>query len=48
LYLPSLTPEELAAAIDYAREAGAAGVSLFEMNGLTDEHLTAVREALGA
>ncbi len=39
LYLPNLSPEELARAVNVARRAGAAGVSLFEMNGLTDDHL---------
>ena len=46
LYLPDLTPKDLALAVAVARDAGAAGVSLFEMNGLTDEHLTALRGVL--
>ena len=46
LYLPDLTPEELAQAVRVARDAGASGVSLFEMNGLTDEHLSALRGVL--
>jgi uncharacterized lipoprotein YddW (UPF0748 family) len=39
LYLPELTPEELAHAVEYARAAGAAGAALFESGGLSDEHL---------
>ena len=46
LYLPSLDPAGLAEAVATARAAGAAGVSLFEMHGLTDEHLAALREAM--
>ena len=46
LYLPALEPVQLGEAVATAREAGAAGVSLFEMHGLTDEHLAAVKEAL--
>jgi len=47
LYLPALGPEELGEAVTTVREAGGAGVSLFEMHGLTDEHLEALRGALG-
>ena len=46
LYLPDLTPGQLAEAIRVSRNAGAAGVSTFEMNGLTDEHLAVIRAAL--
>lgn len=46
-YLPSLTPDELAQALRAAREAGAAGFSLFEMNGLTDAHHAHLRTAIG-
>lgn len=45
LYLPSLDPAGLAEAIATAREAGASGVSTFEMDGLTDDHLAAIRDA---
>lgn len=45
LYLPSLDLRELAEAVETARTAGAAGVSLFEMDGLSDEHLAALRAA---
>ena len=45
LYLPALDPPALAEAVAAAREAGAAGVSLFEMDGLTDEHLAALGDA---
>lgn len=47
LYLPDLTADALAAAVRTAADAGAAGVSLFEMDGLTDAHLRALREASG-
>lgn len=43
LFLPDLPPEDLARAITVARDAGASGVSFFEMDGLTDEHLGVVR-----
>ncbi len=46
LYLPVLDPAQLAEAVATARDAGAAGMSTFEMHGLTDEHLAALREAL--
>jgi hypothetical protein len=46
LYLPELTPAELGDAVTTARDAGASGVSVFEMEGLTDEHLAALRGAL--
>lgn len=46
LYLPDLSPEELAAAVGVVRDAGASGVSLFEMNGLSDAHLAALRRVL--
>ncbi len=46
LYLPSLDPRELAAAVRTARDNGAAGVSCFDSGGLTDQHLTALRGAL--
>lgn len=46
LYLPSLSPSALGDAVRYARAAGAAGVSCFEMNGLTDGHLEVLARAL--
>ena len=39
LYLPDLTPDDLAEAIRLARANGAAGVSVFEMGGLSEPHL---------
>ncbi len=42
VYLPDLTPAELARARRVATEAGAAGVSVFELQGLTDAHLAAL------
>ena len=47
LYLPSLEPAELAGAVAVAREEGAAGVATFEMHGLSDEHLAALRGVVG-
>jgi hypothetical protein len=44
LYLPDLDPDALAEAIDEARSSGAAGFSLFEMNGISDEHAARLRE----
>ena len=47
LQLRWLEPAELAEAVAAAREGGAAGVSLFEMHGLSDEHLAALRGVVG-
>lgn len=38
LFVPSLSPEELVKAIDIAINSGAKGVSLFNLNAMTDEH----------
>ncbi len=46
LYLPDLDPDALAEAIGEARSNGAAGFSLFEMNGITDERMAGIRKAL--
>ena len=46
VYLPDLPPLELGKAIRSAREGGASGVAIFEMGGLSVEHLRVVREAL--
>lgn len=43
LYLPDLPPADLARAVQVARDGGAAGVSMFEMGGLSDAHLEALR-----
>ena len=43
LYIPSLDPPQLGEAAETARAAGADGVSLFEMDGLSDEHLAALQ-----
>ncbi len=45
LYLPDLNPDQLASAIGIARQAGAAGVSVFEMNALTPAHREAFARA---
>ena len=47
LYLPDLTPVELGSAVHTALDAGAAGVSVFEMDGLSDPHLAALGSAGG-
>ncbi|MDH4347708.1 MAG: Tat pathway signal protein [Gemmatimonadota bacterium] len=47
LYLPDLAPADLGRAVRAALDAGAAGVSLFEMDGLTDAHLAALGSAGG-
>jgi hypothetical protein len=46
LYLPNTSPTELGDAIRRSFDAGAAGFSIFEMDGLTDEHLAALSQAL--
>lgn len=43
LYLPDLTPAALATAVRAALGGGARGVALFEMNGLSEEHLEQLR-----
>jgi uncharacterized lipoprotein YddW (UPF0748 family) len=47
LYLPDLPPSDLVTAVTTAREAGASGVSFFQMEALTDEHLAALKGVLG-
>ena len=44
LYLPSLKPAELDTAIQNSIDGGAAGISIFEMGGLTDEHLEVIKK----
>lgn len=46
LYVPALDPQDLADAIRLARDAGAAGYSLFDLNPLTAAHLAAVETIL--
>jgi uncharacterized lipoprotein YddW (UPF0748 family) len=47
LYLPDLKePADLDRAIRTARDAGASGVSCFEMGGLTEAHLRVVRKSV--
>lgn len=43
LYLPDLPPAALGSAVENALAAGAAGVSLFELDGATAEHLARMR-----
>jgi uncharacterized lipoprotein YddW (UPF0748 family) len=40
LFLPSLAPDELAQASRIAQQGGAAGISLFDLDALSDAHLT--------
>ncbi|MCK5447452.1 MAG: hypothetical protein KAJ43_04875 [Gemmatimonadetes bacterium] len=46
LYVPALSPGELAEAIRLARDAGAAGFSLFDLNPLTEAHIAAVEATM--
>jgi uncharacterized lipoprotein YddW (UPF0748 family) len=46
LYLPDLPPDALVQAVNVVRDAGAAGVSIFDSGQLTDAHLAALRGAL--
>ena len=46
LYLPDLAPDDLARAIEVARNSGAAGVSLFDSGSLRDAHLPVLRDGL--
>ena len=46
LYLPDLDPADLARAVGAVRDAGASGVSLFEMEGLTEQHLLSLEGVL--
>jgi uncharacterized lipoprotein YddW (UPF0748 family) len=43
LYVPALIPEQLKEAILKVKESGASGVSFFNMNALTDEHLKVIK-----
>ena len=47
LHLPDLDPAALVQAVNVVRDAGAAGVSLYDSGGLTDAHLAALRSAIG-
>lgn len=46
LYLPGLTPEELASAVEVSLKAGAAGVSLFAAGDMTDQYWTLFETAV--
>ena len=48
LYLPDLDPASLVTAINTARAAGAAGVSMFDSGNLNDARLAAVHSVIGA
>jgi len=47
LYLPHLAPADLAVAVEAALDGGATGVSLFEADRLTDDHLSVLAAATG-
>ena len=47
LHLPDLPPEALVQAVGVVREAGAAGISMYDSGSLTDAHLTALRGVIG-
>ena len=44
LYIPSLTPDELRTAIQKAKEGGSKGISVFDVNALSDEHWEVLKE----
>jgi uncharacterized lipoprotein YddW (UPF0748 family) len=46
LYVPDLSPDDLGRAVDFAMAGGASGISIFEANGLTPAHWTALSSAL--
>lgn len=46
VHLPDLPPEDLVKAVRVAREAGASGVAMYDLGGLSDAHLTALRGVL--
>lgn len=46
LYLPDLDPAGMAEAVETARRSGAAGVSFFEMDGLSADHASSLRPLL--
>jgi len=48
LFVPALTPEELAQAIDYALAGGASGISLFNVESLTDAHWQVLKTRLAS
>ncbi|MES2306870.1 MAG: Tat pathway signal protein [Gemmatimonadota bacterium] len=47
VHLPDLPPAELVQAIEVARNAGASGVAMYDLGGLSDAHLAAVRSVMG-
>lgn len=46
LYVPSLSPEDLAKAIQLSREGGAKGVSFFDYGAIKDEHWAVIEKVL--
>ena len=45
LYIPSLNPDELRIAIQKAKEGGSKGISVFDINALSQEHWEVLKEA---
>lgn len=48
LFVPELSPDELVAAVEHAREGGASGVTLFNVENMTDAHWTQLSGVLTA
>lgn len=48
LFIPELSPDQLAAAVKRARNGGASGVSLFDVGNMTDAHWDRVSGVLAA
>lgn len=44
IYLPPMSGQDLAAAIEYAKENGARGVSFFDGEALTEEHFKVIKD----
>ena len=43
LYIPSLSPEELEIAIQKAKNGGAVGISVFDINAMSEEHWSVIQ-----
>lgn len=46
VYLPSITPSEIDKTIRMVYDSGAAGISFFDLNSLSDSHLQAIKSTL--
>ena len=45
LYTPKLTPEDLATAIQFAKDNGAKGVAFFDDYSMTDEQFSIIKNS---